>query len=81
MLAEKQEARLGMKLSEADYKALDECLTALLDAYKTGEVDLIRARTYIAHTITLAVMDNEGGFKEYIRVPPATRWKKTAEGN
>lgn len=70
-----------MTLSEADHKALDECLTALLDAYKTGEVDLIRARTYIAHAITLAVMGNEGGYKEYIRIPPATRWEKTGEGN
>jgi hypothetical protein len=63
----------GMKLSEADYKALDEYLTAILNAYRDGEVDLMRARATLAHVMTVAVMGNEGGFKEHIRIYPTAR--------
>jgi hypothetical protein len=66
----------GIKLSEADYKGLDEYLTAILNAYKDREVDLLRAQTTLAHTMTVAVMGNEGGFQEHIRISPTARWGK-----
>ncbi len=64
-----------MKLSEADHRAMDTYLEAILDAYKSGKIDRLKARADLAHAMTAAAIDNED-FKNYIRLPTLDKWAK-----
>ena len=51
---------MALDLSENDHHVLDEYLNTILDAYRSGEMDQLTARSELAHTITAAAIDNHG---------------------
>ena len=53
------EEQMALNLSESNHRVLDEYLN-ILDAYKSGEMDQLTARSELAHTITAAAIDNHG---------------------
>lgn len=60
---------MAFRPSEADQNTLDKFLGMVLDAYKSGEVDRLRAVGVLAHVMTAAAIDNEGEFQKFIRLP------------
>ena len=49
---------MTLELTDNDHNTLDKYLNKVLDAYKHGEMDLLSARSEIAHVITSAAIDN-----------------------
>ena len=51
---------MALDLSEIDRVVLDQYLNAILDAFKSGKIVYLEARSELPHTITAAAVDNLG---------------------
>ena len=47
---------MALELSEIDHGVLDQYLNAILDAFKSGKMEQLEARSELAHTITAATL-------------------------
>ncbi len=53
-----------LELNNPDHKMLNEYLDELLDAYKNGNVDRVKARSEIAQVIAAAAQDKPGTIQQ-----------------
>lgn len=63
-----------MTSREIDHWAIDDYLNAVLNAFKTGTIDIVEARSDLAHAIVAVAIDNKA-FKHYIRRSVQRRWE------
>ncbi|SFK71816.1 hypothetical protein [Caulobacter sp. UNC279MFTsu5.1] len=64
---------MAINMTEKDHRALDAYLDLVLEAYKSGEIDLGIARGDLAHAFTGAAIDN-ADILNYLRVRVKERW-------
>lgn len=55
--------------TEADHKEVNKYIDALLSKFEKRDITALTARTYLAHVITAAALDNYTEFKKHIRNP------------
>ena len=59
---------MALYLSDAEHYILDRFLSAVLEAYKSGKMNIAEARADLAHAMTAAAIDEQSGFLNHIRL-------------